>query len=565
MGLSTALATAGRSLEVFSAGLQIAGQNISNASTPGYIREKLVLTTDAPFRDGNLLFGTGVVANGVRQQIDKFLATRTQAARSDFEGASARASIFKQLESTLNELGDRDLSSSLNNFLSKINDVTNQPEVQAVRQVAIGAGQQFASDVSALRAQIDQLRAAQTIKVKDLVTEANQLIDTIAQLNPQIVSLESAGKLQSDAGGLRTQRYAALNRLAEIIPIKAIEQANGNVDVFTDSNYLILDGNNTQKLQTTTSVDRGVAVVHVQIQGSDISMNGSGGELNGIISGRDTVLGGFADQLDTYAANVIYEFNKIHAAGEGVAGFSSVTGTYKVSDVNQSLNAAGLAFTPQHGSFDVKVINKQTGIAQTTTISIYLDGIGSDTTLQGLQTALAGVGNITASLTTDRRLTISAGAGYEIKFGNDSSGALAALGINTFFKGSTSQDIAVNSTVRDNANLFASGQGGGPADSSNVVKLARFVDQPVAGLGQASLSDFYDNTVSTLAQDSAAEEAVSQGFQGFRDALQSQQTQFSGVSLDEETINALGFQRNYQTAAKFVTVIDQLFEVLLNI
>jgi flagellar hook-associated protein 1 FlgK len=565
MGLSTALATAGRSLEVFSAGLQIAGQNISNASTPGYIREKLVLTTDAPFRDGNLLFGTGVVANGVRQQIDKFLATRTQAARSDFEGASARASIFKQLESTLNELGDRDLSSSLNNFLSKINDVTNQPEVQAVRQVAIGAGQQFASDVSALRAQIDQLRAAQTIKVKDLVTEANQLIDTIAQLNPQIVSLESAGKLQSDAGGLRTQRYAALNRLAEIIPIKAIEQANGNVDVFTDSNYLILDGNNTQKLQTTTSVDRGVAVVHVQIQGSDISMNGSGGELNGIISGRDTVLGGFADQLDTYAANVIYEFNKIHAAGEGVAGFSSVTGTYKVSDVNQSLNAAGLAFTPQHGSFDVKVINKQTGIAQTTTISIDLDGIGSDTTLQGLQTALAGVGNITASLTTDRRLTISAGAGYEIKFGNDSSGALAALGINTFFKGSTSQDIAVNSTVRDNANLFASGQGGGPADSSNVVKLARFVDQPVAGLGQASLSDFYDNTVSTLAQDSAAEEAVSQGFQGFRDALQSQQTQFSGVSLDEETINALGFQRNYQTAAKFVTVIDQLFEVLLNI
>jgi flagellar hook-associated protein 1 FlgK len=565
MGLTTALATAGRALEVFSAGLQVTSQNISNASTPDYIREKLMLTTESPFNDGNLLFGTGSRATGVRQQIDKFLQTRVQTAMSDYSAASAQDSIFKQVETMVNELGDSDLSTSLNHFLGAINDLANQPDSQAMRDVAVGAGQQFATNVTTLRAQLDQLRTAQTTQVKDLVTEANQLIDTVARLNPQIVSLEAAGKLQSDAGGLRSQRYAALNRLAQIIPIKAVEQPNGNVDVFTDSDYLVLNGSNTQKLKTVTTVDRGVAVVNVLTVNSNAPLTGSGGELNGIIAGRDATVGGFIDQLDKYAASVIGEFNKIFASGTGTEGYSTVTGTYAVSDVNQSLNAAGLAFTPQNGSFQIKVTRTQDGITQTTNVPVDLDGIGADTTLSDLQAALSGVANITAQITSDGRLSLTAASGYKITFANDTSGTLAALGINTFFTGSNSQDIGVNAAVVNNSKLFASGLGGGPADSSNAVRLAQFVDQPVTGLGNLNLSDFYDGTISKLAQDSAAQAAISQGNQGFRDALVSQQSQFSGVSLDEETINALNFQRSYQTAAKFISTIDQLYDMLLNI
>src|SRR5690554_6476044 len=109
MGLSAALANAGRSLEVFTAGITVAGQNIANANTPGYVREKLLLSTNPSFRVGQLLFGTGVQATGIKQQIDLYLESRLYNASSDAISAIARRDIFQQLEGELRELGENDL------------------------------------------------------------------------------------------------------------------------------------------------------------------------------------------------------------------------------------------------------------------------------------------------------------------------------------------------------------------------------------------------------------------------------------------------------------------------
>ena len=39
----------------------------------------------------------------------------------------------------------------------------------------------------------------------------------------------------------------------------------------------------------------------------------------------------------------------------------------------------------------------------------------------------------------------------------------------------------------------------------------------------------------------------------------------SGVSLDEEVINLLTFQRQFQAAARFIAVIDETLQTLLSI
>lgn len=564
MGLAATLATAGRSLELFSAGIQVAGNNISNANTPGYIREKLELGANFPYRAGNLVFGTGATAIGIKQQINKFLESRLYAANSEFTGAQSRNDIYKQLEGAIKELGDADLSTSLNNFLGSVNDVVNQPENQAFRQIAIGRGQQFATDIRDLRTRVDELRTDANDQVSGLVDEANRLIDQVNRLNPQIVSLEGAGQTGSDAGGLRSQRYQALNRLSEIIPIKYVENSAGSVDIFSGSDSL-LQGNSVQHLETVATSDRGVPIENVRIENSPTYLSGAGGELNGLLDGRDTILGGFTDKLDDYAGNLISEFNKVFSGGEGIQGYSSLTGTYAASDASVPLNAAGLAFTPQHGSFQVKVVNKGTGIATTQTINVDLDGIGSDTSLNDLQTALDAVPNLSATVTTDRRLTLTAADGYEIRFANDTSGALAALGLNTFFTGSTSRDVDVNSTVANNADLFAAGKGGGPGDGSNAADLAQFIDQPVAGLSNTSLDEYYNGLVSQLGQSSSSEQALQDGFSAYRDTILNQRSQYSGVSLDEEAIKVMEYQRSYQTAAKLIGVVDQLFDVLIHI
>ena len=55
---------------------------------------------------------------------------------------------------------------------------------------------------------------------------------------------------------------------------------------------------------------------------------------------------------------------------------------------------------------------------------------------------------------------------------------------------------------------------------------------------------------------------MAQGAQGFVDALNNQKAQFSGASIDEEMIQIMQFQNSFQSAARFISVIDQLFSVL---
>lgn len=565
MGLTAALNIAGKSLELFSAGIQVAGNNISNSSSPDFIREKLILQTSFPIQSGSLIFGSGATAVGIKQQIDKFLEQRLYTASSDFFGSDARNSIYKQLDSALQELGDSDLSTQFNDLLGKFNDLVNQPELATNRELVVRQTQQFADAVVNLRTRIDRLRSDFGVQMNDLVTEANRLIDQISDLNPKITAMEASGLLQSDAGAMRSQRYAALNRLSQIIPIRTIEHPTGGIDVFLGNDDLVIPGK-TQHLETIPSVDRGVVVAQVRVQGASDTLSGTQGQINGTIFGRDNVLGGFIDKLDQFTSNLIYEVNKIHSSGQGMHGFSSVTGTYGIMDPNASLDASGLAFKPQHGSFQVTIKNQSTGATQTSTINIDLDGIGGpNTTFNDLLGQLNGVANVSATMTPDRKLSLSAATGYEISFSNDTSGALASLGINTLFTGSSSRDIGVNSVVTKDSTMLAAGQGGGPGDGSNAARIAAIADTSIAGLNGVTPTTFYQTMLSSLAQSSASESAVSAGYKSFRDSLLSQRSQYSGVSLDEETIDIMKYQHSYQVAAKFISTIDQLFTTLLQV
>lgn len=500
MGLTASLYTAGQSLELFSAGIQVAGQNVANANSPNYVRERLLVSTASPYQSGGLLFGTGAQADGIRQQIDKNLESQIHLANADVASANARVNGYAQLQLIVGELGENDLSTRLNEFLGAMNDVVNQPELPANRQLVVQEGELLANTIQSMRAQIDRARTSINSSLNELVVEANELIQQIADLNPQIVRMESAGLLNSDAGGLRTERLTALNRLAEIIPIRTVEQENGIVDVFSGNDYLVIQGS-TNTLELTREEDRGVAVDQVRFAKTQHAMSVESGELMGAIEARDNILGGFVDQLDQYSRALVFDMNKIHSSGEGTIGYESTTSLYEINDTAAALNQAGLTYTPQHGSFDVKVYDKTTDTFQTTTIDIDLDGLGgNDTSLDDLQAALDAIGNLNASIDTTGRLTITADTGYDVRFSNDTSNTLAALGINTFFNGKDANEISVNSALVDNPNLLAAGTGGGPGDNSNAIRLANFMEQPLDSLGGFSLDEFYERVVTQVAE-----------------------------------------------------------------
>lgn len=565
MALTAALATAARALEVFTTSVQVSANNIANSNTPGFVREQAKIESAPTFQRGALIIGSGVKSVAIQQVVDQFLEKRLQTASTDAAASNAVESIYAQLELALGELSDSDLSSAFSSLQAAIEEVVNQPELAPLRTNLIDEASGLATDIRNIRDRVDRLRQDQATTIKSLVSEANGLIDQVQDLNHQIAQQEANGINRSEAGNLRTQRYTALRRLAEIIPVEYQERPNGVIDLTSGGDYVLFNGQ-SQHLQTVSTTDRGVVVLAVEFDKTGTSLPGLGGELQGVIHGRDEVLGGFADQLDELTAGLIFAFNRVHASGEGIDGYASITSHEAVTDSNVSLAQAGLPFAPQHGSFTLKVKNQQTGIVQTHQITIDLDGIGgSDTTLEDLRAAIDSLTNVSSSITTKGQLTLTADRGFELRFSDDSSGVLAALGINTFFTGRDSTSIAVSSEIAANRNLFATGKGGGPADNRNVVALAQVLDQPSVELNGLSIVEYYNSAVSGVAQGSASAEASSRGLAAYRDSLNSQREQFSGVSLDEEAVRLIELQQAYAAAARVIRTVDELYQLLIGL
>jgi flagellar hook-associated protein 1 FlgK len=314
------------------------------------------------------------------------------------------------------------------------------------------------------------------------------------------------------------------------------------------------------------SVDRGVTVQEIRLDQTRLNVTTAGGELKGIVEGRDEILGGFNDLLDQLASGLIEAVNRVHSSGEGLTGYSSVTAVNSVSDANRVLSDAGLAFTPEHGSFTLKVRNLQTGLSESHEIVIDLDGLGgNDTTLEDVRAAIDAFDGVSASITTDGRLQLDADPDFELRFSDDSSGVLAALGINTFFTGSDSLTIGLNEVIAGNPDLFAAGQGGGPSDNRNALLLAEVLDVEQGSLGGVSVNEFYNSIISSVSQGSAAEQATAQGLQTYVDSLNAQRDQYSGVSLDEEAVRMIEFQQAFAASARVIQTVDELFQILIGL
>ena len=565
MTLFSSIQSASNSLMAAQLGLQVTGNNIANANTPGYIRERLVLTPAPTQRYGNLLLGTGVDVEGVIQQTDRFLEERLRGAASDLANGETQENTYVQLESLVAELSDTDLSTSLTNFFNSIHDIANQPESTSVRNLAVLQGRTLADDIRRLDSRVRSVREDVNSQIISAADEINTLLKTIADLNLQIVKAEGGDTSPSDAVGLRDRRSETLGKLSKITDIRAVEQPTGDITVFSGGEFLVFAGNYRQ-VTAVLETNRGLSAAEIRITETDSPLITSSGELSGLLTSRDEILAGFIDSLDSFTQALVYEFNKVYAGGQGLAGHTLLQGEYAVADVNASLDQAGLDFTPVNGSFQVQVLNKQTGLRQSIDIQVDLNGLDDDTSLSDLAGQLDAIDGIAATITTDRRLKIESDSPLvEFSFADDTSGTLAALGINTFFTGSHASDIAVNSVVRARPQTFSASRGGIGEDTQNAARLANLLSEPLSTQGNLSLATLYDQMTSEITQGAAVTHSVAEGFRVFQKTLEGQFLAISGVNIDEEAVRMIMFQRAFQASARVISTISEMLDLLVNL
>jgi len=562
MSLLGSIQLGANTLRVTQLALQVVGQNISNANTPGYIREEAILNPGPTEKRGGVLLGKGVRIDAVVQKIDAFLEERLRDSVSDRADVETRESVYQKLESILGEFGDSDLSSSLSKFFSSIAEILNQPEDPALRNLAVHGGQSLATSIRTLAQRVGQIRSEASDRVIDAADRINQLLEKIRQLNVRIVSVEAGDISKSDAVGLRDQRLNALEELAGIIDIHVTEDTNGNAIVYNGSDYLVYGGTR-RTVEAVLDSDRGGVTAEVHIVDTESPLQATSGELHALAVAQDDILGGFLEQLDDFTQALIYEFNKQYSRGQGLVGYSKLTSEFVVDDADLALNAAGLPFTPVNGSFTVLVRDRQSGQTHTADVVVDLNGVGGDMSLSDLSAALDAVDGISASTTSTGNLTITADdSNREFAFAGDTSGVLAALGLHSFFTGSSAQTIGIHHTVADDPSRFAASGGGFGVDTDNAVQLTGLADRSLHSQQGNSVTGLYDLMVADLAQAGSVNASLAEGARVFEGTLRGQKTATSGVNLDEEAIRMIAYQRAYQATARYIATISELTELV---
>ena len=565
MSLFGAIQSSSNALSVNQLGLQVVSNNIANAGTPGYVRQELIQAPAGGYRLGNSIIGQGVEVVGVQQKVDNFVLQQIRDVQSKLAQSQTLQSSNGQLETAISAFSDTDFATAISTFSNALQDVANQPGSIALRSLAVQRGAELAKGLNGLATQVSDIAASSNSEIGGVANDINRLTSSIAKLNQRVVELEGGRLTNSDAGGLRDERNKALDELSSLINIDAIEQGSGAVTVIVGGDYLVADGLSRDVKTANVTTDEG-NFQEIRIVDTDAKLGVTGGKLKGLYDARDGASGAFLQGLNTLAKNVISEVNRVHSQGQGTSGYRSAVGDAVISDPSKPIELAGKGFEIENGAFTISVKDATSGVSKSYDIQVRQNGQGNDTTVVDLVNQINAASGIRASVSTDGRLQIKSDSqAITFSFSKDTSGVLANLGINTFFTGNSASNIAVRSDIAKDPSLLAISLGGPGQGNANAIKLAEALTAPSTRLSGSSVADTFQSLVATTSQSINSQQTISDGLNNFYQTLRAKHLGISGVSLDEEGIKMLLYQRAFQASSRVIATANEMLQTLMQI
>ncbi len=570
MSLTSSINIARSALTTAQLGLQVSSMNMANAANPAYTRQIAMLQAIRGRVSEPYQIGHGVAVTEVRRQIDDALQRRLWAGNSAEFSSAQQYGVLSQLETILNEGTEFDMSTQLSSFFNTWTEATTLLESQATVR---NQGEAVASFIRNMRSDLTIQRRQIEDQIDAQVLRADAILEEIASINRTITESEIG---DAESSGLRDQRDALVTELSQLIDVNVFENSSGAYDIYSGSTPIVQGARNRGvEIQRVTD-DNGELSVRVELRSDSTPLPVSGGSIGGLLASRDGAIDATLEKLDELAAQLIFEVNKLHSTGINEDWLTSTSATLQVAGGNQTLalndpnndTFADLPFAAVNGGFTVNVRNDN-GSSSTTRIDIDLDGLDNaglpgfadDSSAEDIRAALDAIDGITASFDSSGRLQIEAEPGFSFSFSEDTSGALAVMGVNSFFTGESAADIDVRDDLEvmlgrldENGQFIANG---------TAKLIGSLADDTIEGLGGLSIDKFWAQQAQDIASRTSSARNKANADTLIRESLDAQRAGVSGVSIDEESINLLSYQRQYQGAAQVITTAQEMFDTLL--
>ena len=514
--------------------LQVVSHNIANAETVGYYRQYAEQRASRPLATYNSkgMVGTGSEVYGIGQIRSLYLDKKYWTERGVLGEHTAKKHQLNMLEATFNELSGTGISGNFDSFFAKMQDlVTNAPD-GTHRNNAVKTAESLAIFVNGVASSLRSQQKDANTEVATVVKAINNLGTQIASLSERIAKYEIDG---SQANDLRDRRAVLIDELSLYVNVQ-VEEREFNED------YAAGKYPNPQ--------DRGKSDKRLSI----------------MINGYEFVNNWDVIELECVPRAAGAERNEMDAPGmydlifkNGVE-FNIYSPTLKgelkgLIDVRDGNNGQPVPGQPTHNFKGIPYYLEQLN----TMVRTFAKAINEGIDING--NPILGVTGHVDGYDKNNAKSNKWFFTYKDQVGVEQDNLSAANrydGMNCF-------NFQVNSKLMGDPDLLACSDTQNSGESNNNVILGFASLATYQSLfKEGKLSDFVNSIASELGVDTKQSMNFEANYTDVTKSIDNQRMQVSGVSLNEEVLTMVQYQQQYTAAAKLISVINDIYNVMIN-
>ena len=612
MGLFSTLNTGTSALNASQVAVAITSQNIANVDNSSYSRQRVNLSASTSVTSNGVSIGTGVTVSSVTRVHDEYTYAQLKSAATAVAYDTYNSQTLEEVASYFPDLDESGIANDLSNYFSAWSDLASNATEGSQKIALVQSALTMANDIQSTRENLRDLQDSVNSQIKTSVDEINSIAEEIADINSQIDTIEADGSTY--ANDLRDQRDELELTLSNLVGITVskddISSYTSSVSSDLDTSesgsqytlmingYTIIDGSTSHALvASNSSNESGYYSIYYETQDGtqyDLTEQISGGKVGAMLDLRGRVLNGesgypsdgtiqdYIDELDTFAQTLITETNNIYAQSAKSSMQSPIL------DIEGDTSLKNAYDNVESGTFDVivydsdgvEVARKTITIGSTTTLSddTFSDSIvtqiNSESDDNSDNNSLNDVDDyFTAVYMEDGTFSLSptsTNSTYTIAIEDNGTNFPGAIGISQFLTGSDASDISVATEYQNDPSSmegFAAPISGDNTVANAMVQLQydslNFYNNGV--VSSETLDGYYSALTTHIASDTSAAESSLSTSETLYDTAYATYQSTSGVNEDEELANLIKYQASYTAAAKIITTIDEMLDVLLGI
>ena len=548
-GLNAALNAGRTSLQTNQKAIEITGLNVANVNTPGYSRQSPNLTPYPALNFGDFFIGTGVTVGSIKRSHDVFLDGQIKDKAAELGLEESMVNPLAELERSVG-IGDGSISDEFDQFFDAWRQLSTNPGGEIERQAVLQRGELVGNTFVNVYNETQQVRKNINNTLTSKIDGVNLNLDEIAQLNTRITSLELAGQ---DANSDRDRRDLLLKELSSSLGATSFEISTGAVSVQLANGMPLVEGNQATHIVgvisgTDTNLELEFGTANISLDRKAL-----GGEFGGLYQVRDILIPDLVNRLDQLAYTFATEVNAQHNLGTDLLGQPGSNFFVAPASHTSQSYASATAFNFGSGGIELSVNGTLTPVSI---------AAGVDNSVNGMAAAINAAGaGVSASVDpTTNALTITP----------DTPGDNVTINTRGLVGGSYARPVfsfsGMSSSLTMNisrTNDIAAGTTSAPGDNTNALALLNLEQQQL--IGNDNLVSYYGKIAAAVGVEAARNRQAKQGFEDSLIQLQNLRDGIDGVSIEDEMINLLQYQKGFEASAKFLATVDEMMNTLINI